>query len=249
MGRLTRAELLELRRWNTPTIYNGWETVTGKNRLECHMSNGAICDYAPSMGAMVGYAVTVEYICTDEKIKEEHPDCYLDLYKYLAGIPGPKILMAKDLDAPNSKGSIFGEVTANAYRALGCVGAVTDGYVRDVDEGTYAGFKMMASRLGVGHAYSCPLYFGREIEIYGTTVKPGMLVHADKYGFIAIEEEDFPHLLEGVRFTDSNECRTTIPASRGAVGESTDEVVERMRKAMLEFNKNADEFRRKILEQ
>ena len=26
--RLTHGELLELRRWNTPTIYNGWEQVT-----------------------------------------------------------------------------------------------------------------------------------------------------------------------------------------------------------------------------
>jgi hypothetical protein len=26
--RLTHGELLELRRWNTPTTYNGWEQVT-----------------------------------------------------------------------------------------------------------------------------------------------------------------------------------------------------------------------------
>lgn len=247
MKQLDRSQLLELRRWNTPTIYNGWEAVTKKNRMECHMSNEAIQDYAPSMGAMVGYAVTVEYICTDEKIKMENPDCYLKLYEYLASIPGPKIMIAKDLDAPDSKGSIFGEVTANAYRALGCVGAVTDGYVRDVEEGAYGGFKMMARRLGVGHAYSCPLRFGTEIELYGTTVKPGMLVHADKYGFIAIEPEDTPNLLEGVRFMDSNECKTTIPASRGAVGMSTEEIVNRLGKAMAEFNRNAEDFRNYIL--
>ena len=248
MARLTESDLLELRRWNTPTIYNGWEAVTKKDRMECHMSNEAIQDYAPGMGAMVGYAVTVEYICADEKIKEEHPDCYLELYKYLASIPGPKILMAKDLDAPYSKGSIFGEVTGNAYRALGCVGGITDGYVRDVDEGMYGGFKMMAKRLGVGHAYSCPLKFGTEIEIFGTKVKPGMLVHADKYGFIAIDEEDTPNLLEGVRFMDSNECKTTIPASRGAIGLPTDEVVKRLQQSMKEFNQNAKTFRKKITE-
>lgn len=249
MSQLSHSDLLELRRWNTPTVYNGWETVTKKDRLQCHMSNGAVIDYAPSMGAMVGYAVTVEYICTDKAVKDANPDCYLNLYKYLASIPGPKILMAKDLDAPNCKGSIFGEVTANAYRALGCAGGITDGYVRDVDEGSYGGFKMMASRLGVGHAYSCPIRFGTEIEIFGTTVRPGMLVHADKYGFIAIDPEDTEHLLESVRFMDSNECKTIIPASRGAIGMSVDDVVNRMDQAMKEFNKNAAEFRRRILDE
>jgi len=28
---LTRADLLQLRRWNTPTIYNGWEHITKRN--------------------------------------------------------------------------------------------------------------------------------------------------------------------------------------------------------------------------
>lgn len=244
---LTSSELLELRRWNTPTIYNGWEAVTKRDRLKCCMSNQEVKDFVPQMGAMVGYAVTVEYICTDGKIKAENPDCYLRLYEYLAGIPGPKVLIAKDLDAPDSKGSIFGEVTANAYRALGCVGAVTDGYVRDIDEGAYGGFKMMGRRLGVGHAYSCPLRFGTEVEIFGAAVKPGMLIHADKYGFIGIPPEDTPHLLEGVRFMDSNECRTTIPAGRDVAGLTPAEIARQLGQAMEEFNRNAEAFRKEIM--
>lgn len=244
---LSHAELLELRRWNTPTIYNGWEAVTRKERLDVVMSNGAVNDYVPQIGPMVGYAVTVEYICTDAKIKQEHPDCYINFYRYLASIPGPKVIIAKDLDAPNCKGSIFGEVTANAYHSLGCVGAITDGYVRDCDEGSYAGFKMMGSRLGVGHAYSCPLRFGTEVEIFGAKVKPGMLIHADKYGFIAIAPEDTKYLLEGVRFMDSNECRTTIPAGRDTTGLSPDEIVEQLRRANREFAERAEAFRQDVL--
>lgn len=244
---LSHAELLELRRWSTPTVYNGWEAVTERERLNVVMSNGAVQDYVPQIGPMVGWAVTVEYICSDAEVKRDNPDCYIKLYEYLSGIPGPKVIIAKDLDAPNCVGSIFGEVTANAYHSLGCVGAITDGYVRDVDEGSYAGFKMMASRLGVGHAYSCPLRFGTEVEIYGAKVRPGMLIHADKYGFIAIPPEDTRHLLEGVRFMDSNECRTTIPAGRDTVGLSTAQVVEQLRRANLEFAQNSDQFRADIL--
>lgn len=244
---LSHADLLELRRWNTPTVYNGWEAVTAKERLDVVMSNGSVIDYVPQIGPMVGYAVTVEYVCSSRKIKEENPDCYINLYRYLASIPGPKVIIAKDLDAPNCVGSIFGEVTANAYHALGCVGAITDGYVRDCDEGSYAGFKMMASRLGVGHAYSCPLRFGTEVEVFGTKVKPGMLIHGDKYGFIAIPPEDTPHLLEGVRFMDSNECQTTIPAGRDTVGLSAEQIVEQLRTANEAFARNAARFRGDIL--
>ena len=31
---LAHDELLKLKRWNTPTIYNGWEAITKKDRLE-----------------------------------------------------------------------------------------------------------------------------------------------------------------------------------------------------------------------
>lgn len=248
MEKLSHADLLELRRWNTPTIYNGWESVAARDRLECCMSREAINDYAPQMGAMTGYAVTVEYVCSDAKIKEDNPDCYLKLYEYLASIPGPKVIIAKDLDAPDMTGSIFGEVTGNAYKALGCVGCIDDGFVRDVDEAAYGGFKMMARRLGVSHTYSCPLHFGREIEVFGARVKPGMLIHADKYGFIGIPEKETEHLLEGVRFMDSNECQTTIPSARDTFGLTQEEILAQLKAAQDVFSKNASDFRRQILE-
>ena len=247
MAKLTDADLQEQRRWNTTTNYNGWELSTKKDRMECVMSHEAIQDYAPQMGAMVGYAVTVEYRCADATYKSEHADAYMKLYEYLASIPGPKIIVARDLDNPNPVGSIFGEVTGNAYRALGCVGCIDDGFVRDVDEGAYGGFKMMARRLGVSHTYSCPVSFGKEIEVFGAKVKPGMLIHADKYGFIAIPEEDFPHLLEGVRFGDSNECQNTIPAARDVIGLSANEIVDQLKAAQKKFDQNIADFRKKIL--
>ena len=158
---LPHSQLLELRRWNTPTVYNGWECVTKRNRLDCNCSwEPGLVDFTPQLGPMVGYAVTVEYVCGDAAERAARSDPFGELYDYLASIPGPKILFARDLEYPDSKGSIFGEVTGNAYRALGCVGAITDGSARDVDEAAYGGIKLMARRLCVGHAYSCPVRFG-----------------------------------------------------------------------------------------
>ena len=239
---LSHSDLLELRRFNTPTIYNGWEAVTGRDRLECNCSWEEITDFTPQMGPMVGFAVTVEYVCGDkvERLSRENP--FGDLYRYLAKIPGPKVLFAKDLEAPDSVGSIFGEVTGNAYRSLGCVGGITDGYARDVDEGAYGGFKMMAKRLGVGHAYSCPVRFGTTVEMYGTTIRPGMFVHADKYGFIAIPDEETKHLLEAVRALDSAECRTTIMTGRETLGKKPEEIAEELARASLEQAKLTEQL-------
>ena len=32
-ARLSHSELLELKRWNTPTIYNGWEQITDRDAV------------------------------------------------------------------------------------------------------------------------------------------------------------------------------------------------------------------------
>ncbi|MHC5061584.1 MAG: hypothetical protein ACYTFK_10940 [Planctomycetota bacterium] len=54
--RLGHSDLLELKRWNTPTIYNGWEQITEcDSARECF--NLEVChDYMPQMGPMVGYS-------------------------------------------------------------------------------------------------------------------------------------------------------------------------------------------------
>ena len=57
------------------------------------------------------------------------------------GREGPKIVVVQDLDKPKVGGSFWGEVTSNMHRALGCVGTITDGSIRDLDEMTNAGFK------------------------------------------------------------------------------------------------------------
>ena len=39
-ARLSHSELLELKRWNTPTIYNGWEQITDRDAArECFSLN------------------------------------------------------------------------------------------------------------------------------------------------------------------------------------------------------------------
>ena len=158
--------------------------------------------------------------------------------RYIAGAPAPKIVVVQDLDKPHVIGSFWGEVNANNHRALGCVGTITDGAIRDLDEMNNAGFKALARRLCVGHAHATAVRWAEEVEVYGRKVQPGQLIHADKHGFLAIPLGEEQHLLEAAMFMDANECNTVIAAARTAAGKPMDEVLAAMERAAGEFSEN-----------
>ena len=85
----------------------------------------------------------------------------------MGSVPGPKIVVVQDLDKPRVIGAFWGEVASNIHRALGCVGTIIDGGLRDLDEMNSAGFKALARRLCVGHAYATPVLWGGEVEVFG----------------------------------------------------------------------------------
>lgn len=214
---LNDGDLLEIARWNTPTIYNGWEAVTRKNHMDCRCNWVDVHDYTPHIKSAVGYAVTVEYRCDSEEYQASHPDNIKEWFAFLASIPGPKVVMCKDLNYPEIRGATTGELMSSVYKNLGCVGVVTDGAVRDVDESNASGFKLLGTRLMVGHGYACPVRWGHDIELLGTTVHTGDLVHLDKYGFICLDEEEQANILEAARRLDSNECQSVISTMYGCV--------------------------------
>ncbi len=231
---LTPAQLLPLRRWNTPTVANALERLSRRDPLEL-VNRDETRDFMPELGAMVGYAVTVVISGRDPRPRREHPDNF-DLYRaYLASIPGPKIVVVQDLDRPHACGAFWGEVGAVNARALGCVGTITDGAVRDVAEMRAAGFKALARRLAVSHAHCWPLRWGVDVEVFGTKVRPGDLLHADAHGFIVIPADGQRRLLEAARFLDDAECDTVIAAGADGSGQSTAELLARMNAAAAAY--------------
>jgi len=238
-NRLTHGELLQLKRLNTPTIYNGWEQVTDRDIARECFNLEETRDFMPQMGPMVGYTVTVVIEPGRPEHKRGRPTAWAEYRKYVAGVPGPKIVVVQDLDKPATLGSFWGEVNSNVHRALGCVGTITDSGIRDLDEMTNAGFKALARRLCVGHAHVAPVQWGCEVEVFGCKVAPGQLVHADKHGFMAIPTEDEARLLETAQFMDLNECNTVIAAAREAAGHSMEETLERLADADRRFKQAA----------
>ena len=237
MPALTPAELHKLKRWNTPTIANALEQISRADPLAI-VNRDETRDFMPEMGPMVGYAMTVVISGGDPRPKREQPDNFTRYREYLASLPGPKIVVVQDADHPRCHGSIWGEVGASHARALGCVGTITEGAVRDLDEMKAAGFKAIARRLAVSHAHCWPLRWGVEVEVFGTRVKPGQLIHADKHGFILIPPDGRKRLLEAARFMDDNECDTVIPAGTDSTGRTLKEILAGMQRAGARFGAN-----------
>lgn len=235
---LDHQDLLQLKRWNTPTIYNGWEQLTSHDPARTGINLDETHDFMPQMGPMVGYAVTLVLEPSNKAHKGATPGNVEAWFRHVAEAPGPKIVVVQDLDSPDIVGSFWGEVSANTHRVLGCVGTITDGAIRDVDEMTNAGFKALARRLCVGHAHVTPVRWNCEVQVFGQTIQPGQLIHADKHGFLAVPKGEEQGLLEASTFMDGNECATVIPAVRDSAGKPLDEVVDSFLAAPQQFSHN-----------
>jgi regulator of RNase E activity RraA len=109
------------------------------------------------------------------------------------------VVVVEDLDDPPAHGAMWGEVNASVFTALGCVGAVTNGSVRDLDEVRAIGFHFFAGGAGVSHAYQRLVTVGQPVTVGGLRIAPGDLIHADKHGVLLVPQEIAAELPEAAR--------------------------------------------------
>jgi regulator of RNase E activity RraA len=183
---LSAEQLEELRRFNTPTIANAIEVFNIRGRHLGFLPHQIRC-LLPEIGPIVGYAVTS--VTRAEMPTEKGPDLNADYLRYVAAQPGPKIAVGQDLDNPPGLGAQFGEVNATIHQKLGCVGHITDGCPRDLDEVRALGFGLFGLNPCVSHAYIRLVDFGKPVKLAGVEVMPGELIHADKHGVCLIPLE------------------------------------------------------------
>ena len=138
----------------------------------------------PELGPMVGYAATA----TIRARGQGHGD-QTALYQHVREVAGPRVVVVQDLDEPPGHGSLWGEVNATIFGALGCAGCVTNGCVRDLKEARAMGFHFFASGPGVSHAYVRVESAGQPVTVGGLRVSPGDLIHADQHGVLLIPRE------------------------------------------------------------
>ena len=185
MAILSAEQIEGLRRYNTPTIANAIEVFDVRPRHVGFLPHLIRC-LLPAIGPIVGYAVTSRTRAGWSEAME--PDRSTDYLRYVAAQAGPKIAVGQDLDEPAGLGAQFGEVNATIHKKLGCVGHVTDGCPRDLDEVEGLGFGLFGRNPCVSHAYVRLVEFGLPVRLAGVEVRPGDLIHADKHGVCIIPD-------------------------------------------------------------
>jgi 4-hydroxy-4-methyl-2-oxoglutarate aldolase len=173
-----------LRRYDSCTLSNAIETFDVRPRDSGYLSPD-IRSIFPDLPVMVGYAATVTIRARGKAPRRDDEP----LWRHVISLPDPRVVVVQDLDNPPGCGAFWGEVMSSIFTALGCEGTVTNGCVRDLNEVRKIGFRYFAVSVGVSHAYVRWEDVGCPVEVGGTTVRPGDLIHADRHGVLLIPHE------------------------------------------------------------
>ena len=185
MTMLTPHQFDFLRSIDTPTVCNLVEIVAPERRGFGYTVRHLHCPF-PDLPPIVGFAKTVTFKAKDRVPLGEagYMQKRLDYLDYVASNPQPAIMVMHDLDGDTGHtgfGAFWGEVQSNVHKALGALGVVTDGSIRDIPM-IAPGFQMLAGSLAPSHAYVHVVDYGMDINVHGMAVKSGELIHADRHG-------------------------------------------------------------------
>jgi len=200
---VTAEELAQLAKLDTPSICNGLEMIDAKYRTQFWTEEPLLCAF-PELPAMVGFACTATLRSTQPGAPGR--ERRLKYYEYLTTIPAPRVVLIQDLDGARAGfGAFWGEVNSTIHQALGCLGVVTNGGVRDL-HAVAPGFQFIAARLTPSHAYADVVEFGKEVNVSGMVVQSGDLVHADRHGAVVIPKDKVKELLAAVALIAKREA-------------------------------------------
>ena len=185
---LTEEELNALRQFDTCMTANAIEKFNVRLR-NTGFTNGNVRCIFPDGPPMVGYAVTGRLRSGDPPIAGAFFRDRGDLWSRILETPAPRILVLEDMDEEPGRGAFVGDMHAAILTALGCVGYVTNGAVRELPSVRKMGMKLFAASVAVSHAYAHIFDLGIPVTIDGMEVHTNTLLHGDQHGIITVPAE------------------------------------------------------------
>jgi 4-hydroxy-4-methyl-2-oxoglutarate aldolase len=175
-------ELIQsLARLDSCTVANAIETFDVRLRNTGFTDSSVRCMF-DELPPMVGYAATARVRTSEPPMEGSNYFDRTDWWNHILTIPQPRIVVVEDTDEYPGLGAFIGELHASILLALGCVGVVTNGAVRDLPAVRASGFQMFARNVSVSHSYSHIFDFGHTVEVGRMKVQPGDLLHGDLHG-------------------------------------------------------------------
>ena len=152
-------ELDALGRIDTCMVCNAIETFEVRLRNTGFADARVRCMFE-DLPPMVGYAATARLRTVEPPIAGGSYRDRTDWWNSILQIPPPRIVVLEDMDKTPGVGAFLGDTHAAILRALGCVGYVTDGAVRELPRVQELGLQLFAGNVAVSHAYSHIFDFG-----------------------------------------------------------------------------------------
>lgn len=185
---MTEEQLQRFRQLDTCTVANAIEQFNVRLR-NTGFTDGSIHCRFPDAPPMVGYAVTARLRSGEPPVAGNRFQDRTDFWNSILTIPAPRILVLKDMDDPPGRGAFVGDVHTAILKALGCVGFVTNGAVRELPGVKKLDFQLFSGNLAVSHAYAHIFDFGCKVVVGGMDVRPAELLHGDRHGVLTIPAE------------------------------------------------------------
>ncbi len=206
-------ELLELlRSVDTPTVCNAIEVAQGKRGFN-NFTRGTMLCSAPDDPAIVGYASTAKIAAVNPPT--EAPDVIrarrMAYYKQMAEAPQPSVAVIEDEDYPNAVGAYWGEVNTTIHKGFGMSGTLTNGVMRDLGD-MADGYPVVAGSIGPSHGFVHVTELAGPVEVFGLTVNPGDLIHADRHGAVVVPKDVIDQLGAAIKKMQDTEHLILEPA-------------------------------------
>jgi 4-hydroxy-4-methyl-2-oxoglutarate aldolase len=182
---LSESVLSALRELDTCMVSNAIETFEVRLRNTGFANSSVRCmfeDFPP----MVGYAATARLRSEDPPVDRKSLHDRSDWWQSILEVPAPRIVVLEDMDEPPGRGALIGDVHAAILQALGCIGVITDGAVRELPRVRELGFHLFAGNVAVSHSYAHIFQLGSVVKVGGLEVRPGDLLHGDRHGVLSI---------------------------------------------------------------
>lgn len=204
----------ELERFDTPTITNAVATYPGAPTcLDLYSpwednwyTDQTLRTMYPEMGPVCGFAVTCVYGLPDADIK--NGPALVDVLRAIKDSPQPAVLVIKQDFPEKMKGKIglCGGNMTTAFKSVGCVGVISDGPSRDVDEIRGMGVQYMLTGTTAGHGPMAVKAVDVPVTICGMDICPGEVIHMDENGAVKFPRKYLRAVLERCRTISQEEA-------------------------------------------
>jgi len=177
-----------LRRLDTCTVSNAIETFNVR-LYNAGFSDSSIHCILPDLPPMVGYAATARMRSGEQPVQGGRYHDRSDWWANILTVPEPRVIVIQDMDEPPGRGAFLGDVHAAILKALGCVGFVSNGAVRELPRVRDLKFPLFAGSVAVSHAYAHIFSCCEAVTIGGLEIRPGDLLHGDVHGLLKVPKE------------------------------------------------------------